>query len=130
MTMTNAMKTLTTAWENREGPAVMTTVAANGTPNSIYVGEIRLEPEIGFIVADNYFDKTRKNIEDGSGGAILFIAKDGKAYQAKGAIEYHKSGVVYDKMLEIHDPKHPGVAAAVVKIDELYSGAEKIDIGR
>jgi len=128
--MTNAMKTLTTAWENREGPAVMTTVDANATANSIYVGEIRLDPEIGFIVADNYFHKTRANIENGSAGVILFITKEGKAYQSKGTIEYHKSGLVYDKMLEIHNPKHPGVAAAVVKIDELYSGAEKIDLGR
>ncbi|MEA2064264.1 MAG: hypothetical protein U9P14_11235 [Gemmatimonadota bacterium] len=50
------------------------------------------------MVADNYFDKTRKNIQQGSKGSILFILKEGKAYQVKGNLEYHDSGEIFDFM--------------------------------
>jgi hypothetical protein len=33
---------------------------------------------------------------------------------------------VYEKMLENHDSKHPGLAATVVKIEEIYSGTERL----
>ena len=123
---TDAMTSLVEAWEAREGPAVLASVASDGTPNAIYVGEVQLRPDAGFVVADNYFDKTRKNIKEGSLGALLFITREGKAYQAKGALEYHTEGTVFDEMRRWHDPKHPGVAATVLEIEELYSGAEKL----
>jgi predicted pyridoxine 5'-phosphate oxidase superfamily flavin-nucleotide-binding protein len=124
--MTEAMQTLIDAWNGRENWPVMATVDADGKPNIIYVGEIALDSTIGFIVADNYFNKTRMNIESGSSGAILFITKDRKAFQVKGSIEYMTEGPVYEKMLENHDPKHPGLAATLVKVEEVYSGAERL----
>ena len=124
--MSEAMQTLVDAWKDHQDWPVMATVDSEGRPNIIYVGEIALDPEIGFIVADNYFNKTRANIESGSSGAILFITKERKAYQVKGAIEYLTEGAVYAKMLENHDPKHPGLAATVVKVEEVYSGAERL----
>jgi len=114
------------AWEQREGPAVLATVSAEGKPNIIYVGEINWDPDNGFIVADNYFDKTRRNIKNGTPGAVLFITKEGKAYQAKGAVGYHTEGPIFDKMQEFHNSKHPGVAAAVLQVEAVYSGAEKL----
>ena len=35
--MANLPEAAAEAWENREGPVVMTTVDSNGTPNTIYV---------------------------------------------------------------------------------------------
>ena len=40
--MTALTDTIKAAWENREGPAVFTTVDRNGNPNSIYVTCARL----------------------------------------------------------------------------------------
>jgi predicted pyridoxine 5'-phosphate oxidase superfamily flavin-nucleotide-binding protein len=124
--MTNEMKILARAWKNREGPAVLATVNATKTPNVIYVGEIQYWPGKGFIVADNFFHKTRANIQKGSKGAILFITWKRKSFQVKGPLTYHIKGPIFKKMRSAHDPKLPGVAAAFLRVKEAYSGAEKL----
>jgi predicted pyridoxine 5'-phosphate oxidase superfamily flavin-nucleotide-binding protein len=117
---------VTQAWENREGPAVLATVDAARMPNAIYVGEIRYVPGEGFIVADNYFHKTRANITSGTQGAILFLTKERKSFQAKGPLTYHTKGPIFNNMRSWHDPKYPGVAATLLRVEEAYSGAEKL----
>ena len=77
-------------------------------------------------MADNYFNKTRSNIKNSSKGAILFITKEKKSYQAKGDIEYLTDGPIYEDMQQWVDQKHLRIAAAVLRVDELYSGAEKL----
>jgi predicted pyridoxine 5'-phosphate oxidase superfamily flavin-nucleotide-binding protein len=124
--MTNGNKLLAQAWANREGPAVLTTVDAAKMPNAIYVGEIRHVPGEGFIVADNYFCKTRANIQSGTKGAILFLTKGRKSFQVKGPLTYHTAGPIFENMRSWHDPKYPGVAAMLLRVEEAYSGAEKL----
>ena len=80
------------AWDNHEGPAVFTTVDGNGNPNSVYVTCARIYGSDRIAIADNYFDKTRKNILEGSRGSFLFITKERKAYQIKGSISYQVTG--------------------------------------
>lgn len=120
------LKVVAQAWENREGPAVLATVDAANSPNVIYVGEIRYVPGEGFIVADNYLHKTRANIRNGTRGAILFLTKERKSFQVKGPLTYHTAGPIFENMQSWHDPKHPGVAATLLHIEEAYSGAEKL----
>jgi predicted pyridoxine 5'-phosphate oxidase superfamily flavin-nucleotide-binding protein len=117
---------LAQAWEDREGYAILATVDANKKPNIIYVGEVHYVPGEGIIVADNYFHKTRVNIQNGTEGAFLFLTKDRKAYQVKGPLSYHTQGPIFEKMRAEHDPKRPGVAAALLQIKEVYSGAERL----
>jgi len=114
------------AWDDREGPIVFTTVDGYGNPNSIYAGCVKKFSNDKLVVADNYFSKTRANILVGSKGSILFITKDGKAFQVKGSIDYERDGDVYDDMKKWLDPKLPGNAAAVLNVEEVYSGAEKL----
>jgi predicted pyridoxine 5'-phosphate oxidase superfamily flavin-nucleotide-binding protein len=123
---TDGMNLVAQAWDNREGPAVLATVDAAKTPNAIYVGEIRYVPGQGFIIADNYFCKTRANIKNGTQGAILFLTKERKSFQVKGPLTYHAEGPIFDNMRSWHDPKYPGVAAALLRIEEAYSGAERL----
>jgi len=114
-------------WERRKGPLVFTTTDSAGVPNSIYATCVALYGGDTVIVADNYFDKTRSNIlSGGRKGAILFITEDGKAYQLKGSIEYHKDGPLFDAMKKCNPPKHPGHAAAALKVEEAYSGAKRL----
>jgi uncharacterized protein len=124
--MTNGMEILTQAWEKREGPSILATVDATGKPNVIYVGEIRLVPGEGFIVADNYFSKTRANIQNGTQGAILFLTKERKSFQVKGPLTYHTEGPIFENMRSWHDPKYPGVGATVLRLEAAFSGAEKL----
>ncbi|NLW50524.1 MAG: pyridoxamine 5'-phosphate oxidase family protein [Candidatus Brocadiaceae bacterium] len=114
------------AWENREGPAIFATVDEDGTPNVIYVGSLGRHGEDTLVVADNYFDKTRRNLKAGSRGAFLFMGADGKAYQVKGRVEYHTEGEVFDGMKRWNPEKHPGHAAAALKVEAVYSGATKL----
>jgi hypothetical protein len=114
------------AWDARKGPIILTTVDENGTPNAIYASCVSKFAEDKLVVADNYFDKTRANIKAGTKGSLLFITEDNKAFQVKGEIEYHTDGEIYENMKSWLDPKHPGHAAAVLNVEAVYSGAERL----
>lgn len=122
----NAKEILKEVWDLRESPAVFTSVDAKGLPNSVYVLSMKLLPDGRIAIMDNYFRKTRENIKNGSKGSFLFLTKPRKPYQAKGTIEYLTSGPVYEDLKASVDPKHPRLAAAVLRVEELYSGAEKL----
>jgi predicted pyridoxine 5'-phosphate oxidase superfamily flavin-nucleotide-binding protein len=114
------------AWEDRGGPIVLSTVNEDGVPNAIYATCVSKFSEDTIVVANNYFSKTLENILAGSKGAILFITKERKSYQIKGSIEYHKEGIIFEDMKKWNPEKHPGHAAAALKVEEVYSGAEKL----
>jgi predicted pyridoxine 5'-phosphate oxidase superfamily flavin-nucleotide-binding protein len=119
-------ETVKDAWEKRNGPAVFTTVDEGSMPNAIYVTCVALYDDGTVLIADNYFDKTRRNILTGSKGSLLFMAEGNKAYQIKGTIRYHRRGPVFDHMKSWNPQKHPGNAAAALAVEEVYSGAEKL----
>ncbi|MBN2309887.1 MAG: pyridoxamine 5'-phosphate oxidase family protein [Candidatus Hydrogenedentes bacterium] len=115
------------ALDDREGPAVFTTVNEAGIPNSVYVGFLHKFGEDKLVVADNYFDKTRKNVLAGCKGSLLFITKERKAFQVKGSLDYETTGDVYDDMKNGWlDAKYPGHAAVVVNVEEVFCGAEQL----
>ena len=124
--MNNAKEVLKDAWDRHEGPVVLTTVDENEMPNAIYVTFVKYLDDGRIVVADNYFNKTRSNIRRGSKGSVLFLTKERKSYQAKGGIEYLTDGPIYDDMRQWVDQKKPRIAAAVLNVDEFYSGAEKL----
>ncbi|HOP30908.1 MAG TPA: pyridoxamine 5'-phosphate oxidase family protein [Spirochaetota bacterium] len=114
------------AWDDKSGPVILTTVDESGTPNSIYATCISRFDESTIVVADNYFDKTRKNILSGSKASILFITKSGTSYQVKGSIQLHSEGKVFDDMKQWNPAKHPGHAAAALTVEEVFSGSKKL----
>ena len=117
----------TQAWENREGPVVLTTVDAQGVPNTIYVTCVKKIAEDKIVVADNKMDKTQANLKAGCTVNLLYITKDMQAYQIKGFPEYQTSGTIFENMINGWlDKKYHAKAAVVINIEEVYSGAEKI----
>ena len=124
--MTTLPNAVREAWEDRDGPVILATVSPDGIPNTIYATCVGAFGDDRLVVADNYFDKTRQNLLAGGKGSLLFRCKKGKAYQVKGTLEYHKDGEVFDHMKTWNPEKHPGHAAAAVRIEEVYSGAEKL----
>ncbi len=119
-------ETVSKAWDERKGPVIFTTVDKNGIPNAIYVTCVNKFNEDAIVIADNFFDKTRSNILEGSKGSVLFITNEDKSFQVKGAIEYHKEGDVFEDMKKCNPKQHPGHAAAVLKVETVYSGSEKL----
>ena len=114
------------AWDRRHGPIVLATVDSMGGPNIIYATCVRRYGEDKIVIADNYFSKTQANILAGSKGALLLITDDHKAYQIKGAFEYLTSGEIFDDMKTWLDPKHPGHAAVVLHVEQVFSGATQL----
>jgi|AntAceMinimDraft_16_1070373.scaffolds.fasta_scaffold53014_1 predicted pyridoxine 5'-phosphate oxidase superfamily flavin-nucleotide-binding protein len=114
------------AWDERKGPIIFTTLDENEVPNAIYVACVKKFDEDTIVIADNFFDKTRNNILAGSKGSILFITNEGKAFQVKGTIEYHKEGDIFEDMKTWNPKQHPGHAAAALRVEEVYSGAKKL----
>jgi len=114
------------AWDERKGPVIFATVDGNGVPNAIYATCVNKFNEGTIVIADNFFDKTQKNILAGSKGSILFITNEEKAFQVKGCIEYHKEGDIFEDMKKWNPKQLPGHAAAVLKVEEVYSGSKKL----
>ena len=114
------------AWEDHDGPVILATVSPDGVPNIIYATCVGAFGDSRLVVADNYFDKTRRNLLAGGKGSLLFRSKAGMAYQVKGTLEYHTDGEIFEHMKTWNPPKHPGHAAAALRIEEVYSGAEKL----
>jgi len=112
--------------DDRDGPVILATVRPEGLPNITHVGCVGALGEDRLVVADNYFDKRRKNLLNGGKASLLFRCKKGKAYQAKGTREYHQSGEIFDHMKTCNPSRHPGHGAAALRIEEVYSGAETI----
>ncbi|MCD6486105.1 MAG: pyridoxamine 5'-phosphate oxidase family protein [Syntrophobacterales bacterium] len=119
-------KEVSKAWDERKGPVIFTTVDENGVPNAIYATCVSRFDEETIVIADNFFDKTRNNILAGSTGSILFITNEGKSFQVKGTIEYHKEGDVFKDMKKWNPKQHPGNAATALKVEKIYSGSEKL----
>lgn len=124
--MTSLPAAVRAAWENREGPIVFTTVDGAGNPNAIYATCVSLYRDDTFVIADNFFCKTRANILAGSAGSLLFITKEGKSFQVKGTITYHSQGAVFEDMKKWNPAKLPGHAAAALQVEHIFSGAEEL----
>jgi len=124
--MTALPENVMEAWENREGPLIFSTVDKDGVPNAIYATCVSKFSEDTIVVANNYFSKTLENIHAGSKGSILFITKEGKAYQIKGSIDYLTNVTIFEDMKNWNPDKHPGHGAAALKVEEVYTGAERL----
>jgi predicted pyridoxine 5'-phosphate oxidase superfamily flavin-nucleotide-binding protein len=125
--MTQLTQEASDAWENREGPVILTTVDSSGVPNSIYVTCVKKISDSRIVVADNKMNKTQANVKAGCRVSMLYITKEKKAFQLKGSVDYQTSGAIFDEMKTGWlDKKYPGRAAVVFNIEEVYSGAEKL----
>jgi len=114
------------AWEDREGPIILTTVNNEGVPNAIYASCVSMYDDEILIVADNYFNKTKENILNECKAAVLFMNKDQESFQIKGDIGYFIEGKYYEDMKGWNPSRHPGHAAAVISIKKVFSGSKQL----
>jgi uncharacterized protein len=124
--MARVPENVQSAWNTRDGAVVFATVDPEGIPNAIYVTCVSMHGDDKVVIADNYLGKTQDNIRAGSRGAVLFLTPEKKSYQIKGRIEYCTTGEIYEEMKGWNPTKHPGRAAVVVNVEEVYSGSERI----
>lgn len=124
--MTKLPEEVIRAWEDREGPIILTTVNNEGVPNAIYASCVSMYDDEILIVADNYFNKTKENILNECKAAVLFMNKDQESFQIKGDIGYFIEGKYYEDMKGWNPSRHPGHAAAVISIKKVFSGSKQL----
>ncbi|MBN1129607.1 MAG: pyridoxamine 5'-phosphate oxidase family protein [Chitinispirillaceae bacterium] len=114
------------AWKEREGPVVLVTVDDDHIPNAIYASIAHLMSDGRLAVTDNYFFKTKANIDAKTAACLLFITNDRKAYQIKGTIDYHTSGPLFEEMLAKSNPKYPRKGVALLNARKVFRGKDQI----
>ena len=125
--MSKLPKIILDEWSNKMDAVTVTTVNTEGMPNSIYATCVSLYNDDKILVADNFFNKTLKNIKAGSKGTILFITKENKSYQLKGSFGYAEDGELFQDMKKWNPEQLPGKGVAVLNVEEIYSGADAIE---
>lgn len=101
------------------------TASKSGEPNVIPIGMCKLQEDGETIwITDNYFSKTRKNLDENPRGAIYIWGSEIEGcYQIKGDIEIKTEGENYEKMYKMVrsiGDRFPVKALAVMKITEVY----------
>lgn len=124
--MANLTDEFKAAWDNIQAAAAFTTVDKDGNPNTIWVKAMKIIADDKIAISDNYFDKTRANIKSGSKASFLIIDDKRNNFQVKGSIDYHTDGDVYADMKKWNREDLPGVAVAVLNVEEIWSGSKKI----
>ncbi|QEN07589.1 pyridoxamine 5'-phosphate oxidase [Oceanispirochaeta crateris] len=111
-------------------PYNIATASADGVPNLIYITYLKILDDETVVIADNKFDKTRKNLNSNPFISFTVLDKDtNKAYQIKGKVECVTKGKKYDDVVEWVHIQHPQMtpkAAFYVSVQEVYAGAEKL----
>lgn len=76
------------------------TVSKEGVPNVVPIGFARPLDEKSILIADNYMNKTIKNLEDNH--KLSLIVQDAKSlpYQFKGTVKIFKSGEYFDQVVD------------------------------
>jgi predicted pyridoxine 5'-phosphate oxidase superfamily flavin-nucleotide-binding protein len=111
------------------------TASKNGEPNVIPIGMCKLQEDDETIwITDNYFNKTRKNLDENPRGSLYIWGGEVKGcYQIKGDIEIKTEGEDYEKMYKMVKSigeKYPAKALVVFKITEVYTCKGGPDAGK
>ena len=110
-------------------PVVFATASREGVPNAIWASCCKLLDDGRFVIADNYFDKTRANVMENQRVAVTALSDEVGSVQIKGRCARLTQGPEYEDMLKWVSEKHPRRAACVIAIDEVWNGSTKIPCG-
>lgn len=108
----------------RDGLVFVATSSGAGVPNVVPIGFARPLDESTILIADNFMDKTRKNLEENP--KIALIPKEAAKcpYQFKGTVQIFTSGKYFDEVTEWGEnamTKLKPKAAILMKIQETYT---------
>ena len=96
------------------------------TPNVVYIKFLKVVDDQTILIADNYLNKTRDNVENN--GKVSFVVLDDEkgSYQVKGTAQRLTEGPMFDEVQTWCPEKLPREAAVVMKVEEIYNGAKSI----
>jgi len=103
---------------------VIATASKEGIPNAVPVRFVKLYDDEHILIADNYFLKTKKNLEENPRVAVTFWDYEARVgYQVKGSPTIFTSGRVFEDAANFVQSTKPEVktkAAVLVKVEEVY----------
>lgn len=111
---------------------VLGTSSKDGIPNTVPIGIMRYhEDGETLILVDNYFLKTRQNLEGNPWAAVTcwdMEEKEGKlvtksGFQLKGKARIEDKGPLYEKIkaeVKAINPAFPAKALVLLKVQEIY----------
>jgi len=108
-------------------PASFATSSKIGCVNCNVVSDIRVVSPNQIIVADNFFNKTRQNLNENSLVALVVHTTDYKnAYQLKGSAQVYTDNKHRQQLIEIFgdDPHWSKKATVIVTVTEIWDLAD------
>jgi predicted pyridoxine 5'-phosphate oxidase superfamily flavin-nucleotide-binding protein len=106
----------------KQKPLPIATADKSGKPNVVFVTMWKILDDETLLFVDNFFNKTKKNIEMNPNMAI--VAYDGdakKSFQIKGTVDIETRGNIFSSAKEMADSKKlPGKAAFIFHVKEIY----------
>jgi predicted pyridoxine 5'-phosphate oxidase superfamily flavin-nucleotide-binding protein len=117
------------------------TCSRAGIPNTVPIGVGKFVDDETLAVVDNYFLKTRKNLEENPHAAVSFWVseeKDGKlitkeGYQMKGTVTIQESGPLFEQIkaeTKAIRADFPVKAIVLIKVQEIYDVKAGADAGK
>ncbi len=107
----------------KSGTYILATSNKAGKPNAVPIGIYKVKDET-IVLADNFMNKTRKNLEENPVAAVTFWSgEDHYGYQIKGKTSIETSGEDYEAMKKsMEEKKFPFKPKAVVvlSVEEAY----------
>ena len=107
----------------KQKPLPIATSDKSGKPNVVFVTMWKIFDDETILFVDNFFNKTRKNIEVNPSMAIVaYDSETKKSYQIKGTVDIETKGERFQAAKEMADSKKlPGKAAFVFHVKEIYN---------
>lgn len=113
---------------------VLATSSRDGRPNAVPVVFAWPWSEEEVVIADNFFLKTRANIEENPIASLTFWDPETReGYQIKGKVEVHTSGPIFEEVASRVRSARPTLktkAAIVIKVEEVYTVKPGPDAGK
>ncbi len=106
----------------KQKPLPIATADKSGKPNVVFVTMWKIIDDETLLFVDNFFNKTRKNLEANPNMAIVaYDSESKKSYQIKGTVDIETTGGRFAGAKEMADSKKlPGKAAVVFHVKEIY----------
>jgi predicted pyridoxine 5'-phosphate oxidase superfamily flavin-nucleotide-binding protein len=116
----------------KQKPLPIATADKTGKPNVIFVTMWKILDDETLLIVDNFFNKTRKNLEVNPNMALVVYDSDAKkSYQLKGTVDIENKGDKYTSAKEMADSKKlPGKAAVVFHVKEIYDATYGPNAGK
>ncbi len=116
----------------KQKPLPIATSDKTGKPNVVFVTMWKVLDDETLLIVDNFFNKTRKNIEVNPNMALVVYDSDAKkSYQLKGTVGIENKGDKYKIAKEMADSKKlPGKAAIIFNVKEIYDATYGPNAGK